>query len=141
VGAHVLYRLTTFIRLLSAEDELRCDCAALEQALGMLPGARRMVVGHTIQEAGINSACGDRVFRIDVGLSKGCGDGDPQVRHLSQCLLIWVQAIGRDQERHAEMSGSDDKKALARAWVCPVSFLQIGFHLEITLIFFKLIKC
>ena len=38
-----------------------------------------MVVGHTIQEAGINSACEDRVFRIDVGLSKGCGNGDPQV--------------------------------------------------------------
>ena len=38
-----------------------------------------MVVGHTIQEAGINSACDDRVFRIDVGLSKGCGNGEPQV--------------------------------------------------------------
>ncbi len=45
----------------------------------MLPGAARMVVGHTIQEAGINSACDDRVFRIDVGLSKGCGNGEPQV--------------------------------------------------------------
>jgi len=45
----------------------------------MLPGASRMVVGHTIQEAGINSACDDRVFRIDVGLSRGCGNGEPQV--------------------------------------------------------------
>ena len=63
----------------SAEDERRCDCGALQQALSMLPGAARMVVGHTIQEAGINSACSDRVFRIDVGLSKGCGNGEPQV--------------------------------------------------------------
>ena len=46
----------------------------------MLPGAQRMVVGHTIQDAGINSACDGRVVRIDVGLSAGCGDGDPQVR-------------------------------------------------------------
>lgn len=38
------------------------------------------VVGHTIQEQGINSACGEKVFRIDVGLSKGCGDGEPEVR-------------------------------------------------------------
>ena len=38
-----------------------------------------MVVGHTIQDAGINSACGGRVVRVDVGLSAGCGDGDPQV--------------------------------------------------------------
>jgi hypothetical protein len=33
----------------SAESEGRCDCEALEQALAMIPGARRMVVGHTIQ--------------------------------------------------------------------------------------------
>ena len=37
------------------------------------------VVGHTIQEQGINSACAERVFRIDVGLSKGCGNGEPEV--------------------------------------------------------------
>jgi len=46
----------------------------------MLPGAARMVVGHTIQDAGINGACGGRVLRIDVGLSAGCGDGEPQAR-------------------------------------------------------------
>ena len=40
----------------------------------------RQVVGHTIQKAGINSTCDGRVHRIDVGLSKGCGDGTPQVR-------------------------------------------------------------
>jgi hypothetical protein len=37
------------------------------------------VVGHTIQEQGINSACAERVFRIDVGMSKGCGNGEPEV--------------------------------------------------------------
>jgi hypothetical protein len=42
----------------------------------------RMVVGHTIQEAGINSACNDQVFRIDVGLSAGCGNGEPEVSPL-----------------------------------------------------------
>jgi hypothetical protein len=68
-----------------AEDEARCDCGALAQALGMLPGAARMVVGHTIQDAGINAACGDRVFRIDVGLSKGCGNGEPEVRLTAFC--------------------------------------------------------
>lgn len=66
-----------------AEDTRRCNCAALEEALGKLPGARRMVVGHTIQEAGINAACEDRVFRIDVGLSAGCGNGEPQVQIIS----------------------------------------------------------
>jgi hypothetical protein len=42
-------------------------------------GARRMVVGHTVQKAGISSACGDRVYRIDVGLSRYYGDGPIQV--------------------------------------------------------------
>ncbi len=37
------------------------------------------MVGHTIQRSGINSTCDGRVHRIDVGLSKGCGDGTPQV--------------------------------------------------------------
>jgi len=70
--------LTT--RRAAAEDERRCDCGALEEALRMLPGAARMVVGHTIQDAGINGACGGRVLRIDFGLSAGCGDGEPQAR-------------------------------------------------------------
>ena len=80
----IMLRHVLVFDLPPAEDEMRCDCNALQEALGMLPGAKRMVVGHTIQEAGINSACDDRVFRIDVGLSRGCGDGEPQV---SCCLL------------------------------------------------------
>ena len=63
----------------SVEDAARCDCAALEKALSGVPGSARLVVGHTIQSVGINSACDGKVFRIDVGLSKGCGDGAPEV--------------------------------------------------------------
>ncbi|HWO13072.1 MAG TPA: metallophosphoesterase, partial [Polyangiaceae bacterium] len=64
-------------------------CSALGEVLSAL-GARRMVVGHTVQRGGISSACGDRVYRIDVGLSRYYGgplqvleiDGE-QVRVLS----------------------------------------------------------
>jgi len=45
------------------------DCKVLEETLGML-GAKRMIVGHTPQREGITSACGERVWRIDVGLAK-----------------------------------------------------------------------
>jgi hypothetical protein len=48
------------------------DCARLGKALSML-GARRMVVGHTPQKEGISPACGDRVWRIDVGLARYYG--------------------------------------------------------------------
>jgi hypothetical protein len=50
-----------------ADDE--ATCAQLDEALALVP-ARRMVVGHTVQEGGIHAACGERVFRIDVGLAR-----------------------------------------------------------------------
>lgn len=42
-----------------------------------------MVMGHTIQEDGINGVCEDKAIRIDVGLSKGCGDGFPEVLEIN----------------------------------------------------------
>lgn len=48
------------------------DCAQLEDALEAL-GARRMVVGHTVQEGGISAACDNQVWRIDVGMSAHYG--------------------------------------------------------------------
>ena len=47
----------------------RVDCAALHQVLAHL-GAKRMIVGHTVQEKGITSACDGALWRIDVGLAK-----------------------------------------------------------------------
>ena len=52
---------------------------SLRVALQSIPGAARMVMGHTIQEAGVNGACGGAALRVDVGLSAGCGDGRVQV--------------------------------------------------------------
>jgi hypothetical protein len=53
------------------------DCRLLEEVLDDL-GARRMVVGHTVQDEGISPACDNRVWRIDVGLSAHYG-GSPAV--------------------------------------------------------------
>lgn len=36
-------------------------------------------MGHTIQMAGINGVCSNRAIRVDVGMSRGCGDGLPEV--------------------------------------------------------------
>lgn len=47
----------------------REECATLAEALAML-GAKRMVMGHTVQRNGINAACDGRAWRIDTGLSK-----------------------------------------------------------------------
>ncbi len=58
------------------------DCAMLATAMKTL-GVKRMVVGHTVQETGINALCDDTVWRIDVGLAKLYG-GPIEVLELSE---------------------------------------------------------
>jgi hypothetical protein len=48
------------------------DCAAVASALDALK-VKRMVVGHTVQDHGIRSACDGAVWRIDVGLARHYG--------------------------------------------------------------------
>jgi hypothetical protein len=51
------------------------DCELLDETLEALD-AQRMVVGHTVQKRGITSACDEKVWRIDVGMSEHYG-GEP----------------------------------------------------------------
>lgn len=64
-------------------DGVNCDCQRLEGVLGMIPGAKRMIMGHTIQTEGINAVCGAQAVRVDVGLSRGCGNGLPEVLEIN----------------------------------------------------------
>lgn len=48
------------------------DCARLAAILRRL-GVQRMVVGHTPQRDGVTSACGGKVWRVDVGLARHYG--------------------------------------------------------------------
>ena len=47
------------------------DCALLSETLDSL-GAKRMVVGHTVQN-GANSACDGKVWKMDVGMAAHYG--------------------------------------------------------------------
>jgi hypothetical protein len=58
-------------RAYSAEGDTPA-CSELSATLATL-GARRMVVGHTVQRGGAHSACDGAVWRIDVGLSRFFG--------------------------------------------------------------------
>lgn len=58
------------------------DCRMLAETLERLH-ARRMVVGHTVQDEGISSACQEKIWRIDVGLSAWYG-GKLQVLEISR---------------------------------------------------------
>ncbi|KAM6602467.1 hypothetical protein CsatA_022076 [Cannabis sativa] len=68
-----------WLRRFSHEAAEMCDCSTLEHVLATIPGAKRMIMGHTIQQVGINGACEGRAIRIDVGMSKGCINGQPEV--------------------------------------------------------------
>ncbi|KAI3518475.1 hypothetical protein L1887_07261 [Cichorium endivia] len=79
-----------------------CDCSILEHVLATIPGARRMIMGHTIQEGGINGACNNKAIRIDVGMSKGCINGLPEVLEISENSGLRILSANRlyDQNRH-----------------------------------------
>ena len=48
-------------------------------------GAKRLVVGHCVQRGGdITSACGGKVLRVDVGISKGVSGSAPQVLEITR---------------------------------------------------------
>jgi hypothetical protein len=74
-------RAPVWARDYSSDGPSAAACESLSRVLRAL-GARRMVVGHTVQKGGISSACGDRVYRIDVGLSRYYGGGLIQVLEL-----------------------------------------------------------
>jgi hypothetical protein len=66
------------------------DCEVLKDVLKQL-GIKRMIVGHSVQEEGINSYCGRRVWCIDVGMAAHYQDNDPQVLEISDngiCILL-----------------------------------------------------
>jgi hypothetical protein len=68
---------------LYGEPEVGAEtCATLTRVLKGV-GAKRMVVGHTVQKAGINAGCQDKLFRVDVGLSDYYGDNPTQVLEIT----------------------------------------------------------
>ncbi|KAG5589658.1 hypothetical protein H5410_040172 [Solanum commersonii] len=73
-----------WLRRFSNELAKDCDCSTLEHVLATIPGAKRMIMGHTIQESGINGVCGNQAIRIDVGMSKGCANGLPEVLEIDR---------------------------------------------------------
>ncbi|HET7540146.1 MAG TPA: metallophosphoesterase [Polyangiaceae bacterium] len=67
-------------------------CAELSRVLHALSGTR-MIVGHTVQRQGINSACDGKVWRIDVGLSRFYG-AKPSVLEIRGDSVRVVSLVG-----------------------------------------------
>ncbi len=89
-------------RLYGSPELDASTCAVLERVLARV-GARRLVVGHTVQKAGISSACSERVFRIDVGLSAYYGATVPQVLQITASGTRVLRATGATKHNaHAD---------------------------------------
>ena len=71
------------------------DCRLLEETLGDL-GARRMVVGHTVIREGISPACGEMVWRVDVGMARHYG-GTPAVLEIQNGEARAIEGEIREQ--------------------------------------------
>lgn len=94
-------------RQYSMEDQEECKCDTLKDVLQRLPGASRMIVGHTIQSQGINSACDGQVVRIDVGMSEGCGNREVQVLEIlkdKEIRILQFDQHGRTQVQDVQKS-------------------------------------
>ena len=91
-----------WVRKYSEIKERLCDCDVLEKALEAIQGSKRMIVGHTIQQPfGINGACMNRVIRVDVGMSSGCGGAPPEVLEIKndENLRVLSKSERRDIEK------------------------------------------
>jgi hypothetical protein len=63
------------------------ECAMLGNVLASL-GAKRMVMGHTVQSGGVTSACDGKAWRIDVGLSHFYGGPTQEVEVAGDAVQI-----------------------------------------------------
>lgn len=80
------------------------ECQMLADTLRLL-GARRMVVGHTVQRGGANSACGDKVWRIDTGMSSTYG-GKPEsieIRRRGEVIVHTPRGVVSGKERSSNL--------------------------------------
>lgn len=71
------------------------SCQLVSRVLEQV-GAKRLIVGHTVQKGGISAACQDRLFRIDVGLSAYYGNNPVQVLEVtsSGARVLTAGALG-----------------------------------------------
>jgi hypothetical protein len=80
-----------WVRDYSLDPVSENTCTTLASVLDAL-GVARMVVGHTPQKSGITSACGERVYRIDVGLARYYGEGPIQVLEIAGGVVRTLSA-------------------------------------------------
>jgi Calcineurin-like phosphoesterase len=85
-------------RLYGSPEIDDATCRVLGRALSAV-GAKRLIVGHTVQEHGINSACQERLYRIDIGLAAYYGKKPPQVLEITAGGARVLGGAGTDAKK------------------------------------------
>lgn len=94
------------------------QCGLLRQALSMVPGAKRLVVGHTPQRGGCNCECDGLVWRVDVGLSRGVFGNPPQALEIVGDTVRVLTSAGPRLEKRAP------EKLAPPQWLVPKTKLR-----------------
>jgi hypothetical protein len=90
-----------------------------------------MVMGHTIQTRGINAALDGRLWRIDVGASRGCS-----LHSIPEVLEITANEHGEEQVRVLSLepvtivSDANQKNAMTYAAATPISLPGTDRYVE-----------
>lgn len=95
-----------WLRAYGGVDVDEATCQTLGRVLQQV-GAKRLVVGHTVQPHGISSACQERLFRIDIGLSAFYGVKPPQVLEVT---AAGARILDAGAPARGESSGRGSKK-------------------------------
>jgi hypothetical protein len=84
-------------------------CALVTRVLQQV-GAKRLIVGHTVQKNGISSACRDQLFRIDVGLAAYYGNNPVQVLEVTPggVRVLTAPAVGAVPSASSKKSAAPD---------------------------------
>ena len=87
------------------------QCSIMRQALALIPGVKRLVVGHTPQKGGCNCECDGQVWRIDVGLSRGVLGAGPQVLEIDgdEVRVLGSPGVGAVGVRKVEVQEGSDQ--------------------------------
>lgn len=85
------------------EREREVSCALLARTLAAIPGAKRLVVGHTPQLSGCTCECNGQIWRVDVGMSSGVIGAPPSVLEIDGDS---VRVLREDDDTAAARSAS-----------------------------------
>ncbi len=82
-------------------------CAALDQTLAAMSAKRMVVEARTVQKHGVTSACGDKIWRIDVGMASHYG-GKPAALEIVGDTVRVLTADATKATEAADASGGTD---------------------------------